>query len=262
MSLSSTKGIATRRTRSLPVLIEIFLSINSSLDRHQLGFTFATLKLNSSTSPLSLSSPVQYPRYIDLISTMAIMSTLTGWVAVIALGGGYYYYVKEKQSKPAAPAKQSSKPIEEVKVKKEKAPKKKPSPKPEKEDQATSASVYVDDGKDEIDNREFARQLSNIKSGITPTAKAKTEKKQKSVKQSKAQEKKPEKPVAESSDNATAPSSATGGDADDDQSSVNSPELKASTETSPVTVSTNFIFDTCLHLPIVCFAERRCFRYA
>lgn len=170
---------------------------------------------------------------------MAIMSTLSGWVAVIALGGGYYYYVKGKQSKPAAPVKQSNKqPIEETKPKKEKAPKKKPTPKADKEAKTTSTAVYVDDGKDEVDNKEFARQLSNIKSGITPTAKGKAEKKQKSVKQSKAQEKNADKPVAEkrvveSSDNAT------GGDADDDESSVNSPELDATKETSPITVSAN-----------------------
>jgi type IV secretory pathway VirB10-like protein len=180
---------------------------------------------------------------------MAILSTLTGWVAVIALGGGYYYYVKEKKTPPTA-TKQTSKSIDskepkakKAPVKSEKATKKKtqqPTPNNDKQDQGHSTAVS-NDRDDEVDNKEFARQISNIKSGHVPAGKAKTEKKQKSVKQSKAQEK---KATAESSDNADAPSSATGGDADDDQSSVNSPELNASAEATPVTVFNTLLLVT------------------
>ncbi|EHK99487.1 hypothetical protein M7I_4645 [Glarea lozoyensis 74030] len=163
---------------------------------------------------------------------MAILSTLSGWVAVIALGGGYYYYVKEKKS-PVTAAKQAINAIDtkESKPKKapaksEKAAKKKtqqPASKNEKEADQGFSTAVSNDRDDEVDNKEFARQISNIKSGHVPTSKAKTEKKQKSVKQSKAQE---SKTAAESSDNADVPSSATG---------VNSPELKASADTTPVT---------------------------
>ena len=175
---------------------------------------------------------------------MAIWSTLTGWVAVIALGGGYYYYVKEKKTPPTS-TKQTSKSIDQREPKAKKAParsersaKKKtsqPPPEGEKADQGFSTSISNDRDDEADSNREFARQISNIKSGQVPQGKAKAEKKQKSVKQSKAQEK---QSAAESSDNADAPSSATGGDADDDQSSVNSPELEASSEATPVTVLT------------------------
>jgi hypothetical protein len=178
---------------------------------------------------------------------MAILSTLSGWVAVIALGGGYYYYVKEKKS-PVTAAKQAIKAIDtkESKPKKapaksEKAAKKKtqqPTPKTEEEADQGFSTAVSNDRDDEVDNKEFARQISNIKSGHVPTSKAKTEKKQKSVKQSKAQE---NKAAAESSDNADVPSSATGGDADDDESSVNSPELKASADTTPITVFHNLL---------------------
>ncbi|RFU30011.1 hypothetical protein B7463_g6313, partial [Scytalidium lignicola] len=78
---------------------------------------------------------------------------------------------------------------------------------------------------EEVDNKEFARQLSSVKTGTLLTSKPQNAARQKSVKQSRALEKK--LPVENSSDNATAPSSATGGDADDDQSSLNSPELGA-----------------------------------
>jgi len=95
------------------------------------------------------------------------------------------------------------------------------------------AQVSQDDRDDEVDNKEFARQLASVKTGTVMAPKSQATTKQKSVKQSKAQEK---APVENSSDNATAPSSATGGDADDDQSSLNSPELSATTMGSPANV--------------------------
>ena len=79
-----------------------------------------------------------------------------------------------------------------------------------------------DDGDDEVDNREFARQLSSAKAGTLLPSKTSEGPRKKSVKQSRAQEKLI--PVETSSDNYEAHSSATGGDADDDQSSINSPD--------------------------------------
>jgi hypothetical protein len=82
-----------------------------------------------------------------------------------------------------------------------------------------------------MNNREFARQLSSAKSGTLLPSKTQDSNRQKSVKQSKAQE----KALVETSSDATAPSSAAGGDADDDRSSSNSPELEATSIDSPVT---------------------------
>ncbi|CAG8982742.1 hypothetical protein HYALB_00001023 [Hymenoscyphus albidus] len=189
---------------------------------------------------------------------MAIMSTLGGWVAVVAVGGGFWYYHRSKAPRPAA--KQRSKPIEAREKQKEKKsnkdgglsnggdqPSKKsqkkktpPAPKPvreEKEKPVTNVPISKERD-DEVDNKEFARQFSSIQAGHVMSGKSQVPTKQKSVKQSKAQEKAgktQEKvaPVEASSDNATAPSSATGGDADDDQSSVNSPELKATAVETP-----------------------------
>jgi type IV secretory pathway VirB10-like protein len=173
---------------------------------------------------------------------MAVLSTLTGWAAVFVIGGGYYFYSTKDKKTPLTAIKQTIKPVDTKEPKAKKAPAKaektakkkthQPVSKSEKEDHGFSTAVS-NDRDDEVDNREFARQISNIKSGHIPTSKSKTEKKQKSVKQSKAQE---NKVAAESSDNADVPSSATGGDADDDESSVNSPEMKASDETAPATV--------------------------
>ncbi|KAL3428018.1 hypothetical protein PVAG01_01527 [Phlyctema vagabunda] len=80
---------------------------------------------------------------------------------------------------------------------------------------------------DKDGDAEFARQLSSLKKGTTLTSKPQVGPRQKSVKQARAQEK--PAAVETSSDNATAPSSAAGGDADDDQSPVSSPDMSATT---------------------------------
>ena len=100
------------------------------------------------------------------------------------------------------------------------------------EDRGVQNGVKDTDGEDEsISNREFAQQMSNAKTGTLTAAKSQAAAKPKSVKQAHAKE----KALAEtSSDNATAPSSTTGGDADDDQSPLNSPNLDATTVASPV----------------------------
>lgn len=78
-----------------------------------------------------------------------------------------------------------------------------------------------DDG---VDNREFARQLASVKQGTAlNAAKKNDEKRHKSVKQSRAEvvEEKPH------DSKVSAPSSTAGVDADDDESSTASPEVKA-----------------------------------
>lgn len=107
--------------------------------------------------------------------------------------------------------------VEAIKTAQPKAP----APKPSAPSQLVDYSS--DDG---VDNREFARQLASIKEGTTLNAPKKSdEKRQKSVKQSRAQviDQVPhEKKVI------SVPSSNTGADdADDDESSAASPEVKA-----------------------------------
>ncbi|GAB1311088.1 BSD domain-containing protein [Madurella fahalii] len=92
-------------------------------------------------------------------------------------------------------------------------------PKPQTSGQ--SAEYSSDDG---VDNREFARQLASVKQGTSLNAPKKgDEKRQKSVKQSRAQiiDEEP------SEVKISAPSSTAGVDADDDESSTPSPEIKA-----------------------------------
>jgi hypothetical protein len=179
---------------------------------------------------------------------MPTYTTVVGWTALIALGAFFYY---TWPSKPAgkrgrASSKVVAKPIEAPRVPKAKRAKKdgelssgdqasdrkkKTKPPPE-EKWSLVAQAPTSEPDDEVDNREFARQLTSAKAGTTLTAKAKAGTKQKSVKQGRAQE----KPVAiETSSDATGPSSAAGGDADDDASSFNSPELIATTVEVPVT---------------------------
>jgi hypothetical protein len=185
------------------------------------------------------------------------LSTLGGWAALIAVTGGYWYYYTTQSKKGRLPAlKGGNKQVESrnpkpKKSRKEgglsngdqevksgvKSQKKKPQvSKAEQEDESVARPQVTKDTDrdDEVDNKEFARQLASLKTGTIMAPKSQAASKQKSVKQSRAQEK---LPVETSSDNATAPSSATGGDADDDQSSLNSPELSATTMASPVTVS-------------------------
>lgn len=92
---------------------------------------------------------------------------------------------------------------------------------------ASAPSQPVDYSSDEgVDNREFARQLASVKQGTTLNAPKKSdEKRQKSVKQSRAQiiDSKPKADEPKIS----APSSTAGADADDDESSTASPEVKA-----------------------------------
>lgn len=108
--------------------------------------------------------------------------------------------------------------------------KKQPAPEPEP---AWATSTTIESHNDENDNRKFAEEYSKKKAGTILPAKSQAGgNRQKSVKQSKANQK--AAPV-QSSPDITAPSSAAGGDADDDQSAQNSPELSATSNDTPVT---------------------------
>lgn len=185
---------------------------------------------------------------------MAVMGTLASWVGIFSLVGVYWYFFSSQAKNRRIPAvlKGVTKEIESrtTKPKKSrreggpnsgdqdvksgaKSQKKKPQASKIEQEESRPLATKGTDGDDEVNNREFARQFASVQSGTIIAPKSQAASKQKSVKQSRAQEK---PPVETSSDNATAPSSATGGDADDDQSSLNSPELSATSMASPVTV--------------------------
>ncbi|KAK4457612.1 hypothetical protein QBC42DRAFT_35554 [Cladorrhinum samala] len=184
------------------------------------------------------------------------MSTLLNWGFVVAIIGGWYRYSvnREKARNAVRPAPQRQR-VEERQPKKETKEKakrqrpeqqnKEPEPavakttqakdraqKPSASNKPSKQPVADDSSDDGIDNREFARQLASIKQGTNLNAPKKDEKRQKSVKQSRAQiiddavnEPKASKPSAPAL--VSAPSSTAGVDADDDESSNASPELKA-----------------------------------
>ena len=166
------------------------------------------------------------------------------WAVVIAASGAFYWVNKQRKNKNrrTAVSKSTTKAVEPRKETKAKKARKESgsdndaklkkkaaqSAKPEEKSYSTEVDVGAKDN-DEVDNREFARQLQSLQSGTVLRSKTQTASRPKSVKQTKAQE----KPAVEHSlDNATAPSS-TGADADDDESPVNSPEM-ASTPMAPI----------------------------
>lgn len=184
---------------------------------------------------------------------MIAYTTIGGYAVLIGLGG-FVYYLSQRKTSKGPRSKLSAKQIKSVEKQKpakakkqrkdgslsngdqdgdksEKVPKKKKQIIPE-DWSKRAAQVSSDRDEEEIDNKEFARQLSSAKSGTLQPSKTAEASRQKSVKQSKAQEK--AVPIEASSD-VTAPSSAAGGDADDDRSSLNSPELGATSNDTPVT---------------------------
>ena len=178
---------------------------------------------------------------------MPTVQTLGGWAAVIAMGATWYWVTNQRRTRNRRPI---SRPADKEAIQtKEKKPKKarkdgttsgadsdakmkeRQKPKPVIKEEAYSTVAKFSDGEEEgVDNREFARQMSNAKKGTITAAKSQVASKPKSVKQRHAKNAFPET----SSDNATAPSS-NGGYADDDQSPANSPELGATTIMTPVT---------------------------
>lgn len=98
---------------------------------------------------------------------------------------------------------------------------------------STADEVYNDVSPDEeLDNKEFARQLQSAKSGTIKPTESQAGSRQKSIKQSRAGDtERSNTKLAHSfdtgSDNFSGPSSTTGVDGDDDLSATNSPQLGA-----------------------------------
>ncbi|KAH8591679.1 hypothetical protein B0O99DRAFT_654341 [Bisporella sp. PMI_857] len=168
--------------------------------------------------------------------------TVGGYLVLILAGGVIYYSSTKKGGKRAQlnaaelrrekarkAREEGAQTVTEKDSKVTEKPKKKPkakAPEPDSEPQWLSN----DTSSDKVDDAEFARQISGVQTGTTLRQAPKIGGRQKSVKQSRAQE----KPIASASSD-TAPSSNAGGDADDDQSPINSPVLGATDDRSPVT---------------------------
>lgn len=178
-----------------------------------------------------------------------MLTTAIGWTVVFGAAGAIYVYSNKSKNKakPQIAAKQASKVVEDRKEPKSKKPKKdgglsggdrdnkssakaekKKAPAPQKTEptQATVKPVTEDSDNDDAENnRKFALQFAKTQAGTQFSGKSSTTaNRQKSVKQSRAQEK-----AIKDSGNVTA------GDADDDQSFTDSPEVGPTSVTSPVT---------------------------
>jgi len=166
------------------------------------------------------------------------MSTLGGWAFIAVVVGLFYYTSRPKQ--PARLATQAKKKLEHTplvrKEPKEKAKRqrteafanessKAAQPKPNATETYSAPSRSADYSSDDVDNKEFARQLASVKQGTNLNAPKKDEKRQKSVKQSRAQA--IDQPAHNGNKKASAPSSTAGADADDDESPIASPEVVA-----------------------------------
>ncbi|RSM14034.1 hypothetical protein CEP52_001674 [Fusarium oligoseptatum] len=150
---------------------------------------------------------------------MSMLYTIAGYIAIFGVGYMAYHYSSQKNQAKAAPVRtaksQQAEPRKEASKKKQRmetfaseaqeASKK--ASKAKEEVKAPEPSARQSNSKekdDEVDNREFARQLAKAKEGTNPRA---------------------NKMVGATEDKESAPSSTTGADADDDQSPVTSPEL-------------------------------------
>lgn len=162
---------------------------------------------------------------------------------VFAVAGSYYWVTKQRKQKTLRKQSNRVEPRRDTKAKKGKkdsavsggedakpAQKKKaqqPS-KPVVQESVADAPVSSKKERSEKDeDRKFALEMANTKRGVVDAPKSQNSIRTKSVKQTKAQE----KPAVElPSENGA---STTGGEADDDESPINSPELHA-TASAPV----------------------------
>ena len=175
---------------------------------------------------------------------MPTYTTVVGWLALIAVGAFFYYtwpakpsgrrgragskvVTRQFEAARAPKAKRSKKDGDQSSGDQSTDKKKKIKSPPEETWSVIASAPQSSDRDEDVDNREFARQLTSAKAGTLLPAKTKVGTKQRSVKQVRAQEK---PATAETSSDATA-----GGDADDDRSSFNSPELVATSIEVPVT---------------------------
>lgn len=182
------------------------------------------------------------------------MSTLAGWVVVLALFGGFGYREwsssqraqltrepqRSRQERQVPGAQKGYKKLKQPKENKPKhatqgsdAKTKAPAPAPAQAAPVKTYDYSSDDrdaDRDAARNREFARQLNSVKQGTKFTGKTKEENRQKSVKQSRAEE----APVVADTGRVSAPSSTAGIDADDDSSSAATSPVLAATQASAV----------------------------
>jgi len=177
------------------------------------------------------------------------LTTVAGWVVVLTLGYSFVHYSRKTQKgRRQAAEKQASRATEQrkdpkaKKARKEgiqsasddgnkpvKSDKKKKNQTVTKPDVPETTVFTTDDADhDEVDNAKFAREIAARQAGTVLASKNTNANRQKSVKQSRAQEKE----VTREFDGGNA-SSATGGDADDDRSPIDSPEFGA-TNLTPV----------------------------
>ncbi|KAK8044265.1 hypothetical protein PG993_004289 [Apiospora rasikravindrae] len=179
---------------------------------------------------------------MENIST-STLTTVGGWAVIIGVGGYIYYRAQHKAGR-RQPANRSSSSHARIptgdyeksvasaatatKKKAEKALKPKPKPAPStttaNADTAKTTGADYDAEAEAAANKrandEFARQYANAKSGTKFETTKRDDKKAKSIKQSRARE------IEVPDDKISVPSSTTG-DADDDLSEANSPEVKA-----------------------------------
>jgi hypothetical protein len=172
---------------------------------------------------------------------MVATYTLVSWASILGVGAlvYYVYFLKPAQARQSVALKATARPTEKKKepkklkkVRKDDGQGNAIQEKSQKEQEQSKAEYTivandVDRDDEEIKDKEFARQLSSAKTGTLMPAKPQDGSRQRSIKQNRAQEK--PAVVETSSDNGT-----TGADADDDRSSLNSPELGATTMASPV----------------------------
>ncbi|KAM5381088.1 hypothetical protein ACJZ2D_003203 [Fusarium nematophilum] len=173
-----------------------------------------------------------------MADNMSYLYTIGGYATLFGLGYVVYQMSTNKARKQAraAPVKISkssqAEPRKEDRKKKQRmetfaseaqeSSKKVPETKADAKEADPSAWLSnAQDKDDEVDNREFARQLAKAKEGTKFAAKADGGKqREKSVKQSQAN-----KMAGATEEKESAPSSTTGADADDDRSPITSPEV-------------------------------------
>ncbi|KAM0564365.1 hypothetical protein ACHAPJ_000578 [Fusarium lateritium] len=169
------------------------------------------------------------------MSDMSYLYTLTGYATLIGIGYITYHYSTQKarsqakaQTKPAKSSQAETRKEDRKKKQRQEAfaseaqeSKKSKAKEPAQEPDTSAWLSNAKDKDDNVDNREFARQLAKAKEGTKFAAKSDTGKqREKSVKQSRAN-----KVAGAAEEKESGPSSTTGVDADDDQSPVTSPEV-------------------------------------
>ncbi|KAF5025276.1 hypothetical protein F66182_2609 [Fusarium sp. NRRL 66182] len=170
-----------------------------------------------------------------MADNMSTLYTVTAWATLAGIGYLAYQMSTQKarsqaraQTKPAKSSQVETRKEDRKKKQRQEAfaseaqeSSKRP-PKDNAKELDTSARVSSTNDKDDnVDNREFARQLAKAKEGTKFATKSDAGKqREKSVKQSRAN-----KVAGAAEEKESAPSSTTGADADDDQSPVTSPEV-------------------------------------